>query len=402
MPEHHQYKTSISVQTAILTAGIAVVGSNSLVLSPILGDVAQAMATTPVAVSRAIAAYGGATALSAFLLAPQIDRIRPRRALGAGMAGLVAAMLLSAVAMHWAMLTAAQALAGFGAGVILPSIYTLATSIAPAGQSSRVLGRVLTGWSISMVAGVPVAAVIAESLGWRTVFVALAGLAALALPGIARLPAQDGLSPEGRPQAPRPGPAALVAPLAYPGVPALLLICLAYMGAFYGVYAFIGDHVRATLGLSAGRAGLIVLTYGLGFGAASLGDGLIDRLGPRRIFPVIFTVAAAIYALMVPAAHSFAAIAVLTGLWGFTNHFGLNILVLLLSQAKPEARGAVLGLNSAVTYLGVLVGTGLAGIGYATAGFPPLALGAAAACLAAALIAGTALRPHRVAGPAAS
>lgn len=397
MPEHHQYKTSISVQTAILTAGIAVVGSNSLVLSPILGDVAQAMATTPVAVSRAIAAYGGATALSAFLLAPQIDRIGPRRALGAGMAGLVVAMLLSALAMHWTMLTAAQALAGFGAGVILPSIYTLATSIAPAGQSSRVLGRVLTGWSISMVAGVPVAAVIAESLGWRAVFVLLAGLAALALPGITRLPAQ-----EAQQQAPRPRPAALVAPLAYPGVPALLLICLAYMAAFYGVYAFIGDHVRATLGLSAGRAGLIVLTYGLGFGAASLGDGLIDRLGPRRIFPVIFTVAAAIYALMVPAAHSFIAIAVLTGLWGFTNHFGLNILVLLLSQAKPEARGAVLGLNSAVTYLGVLVGTGLAGIGYAGAGFPPLALGAAAACLAAALIAGTALRSRRVTGPAAS
>jgi predicted MFS family arabinose efflux permease len=377
MPEHHQYKTSISVQTAILTAGIAVVGSNSLVLSPILGDVAQAMATTPVAVSRAIAAYGGATALSAFLLAPQIDRIGPRRALGAGMAG-------------------------FGAGVILPSIYTLATSIAPAGQSSRVLGRVLTGWSISMVAGVPVAAVIAESLGWRAVFMLLAGLAALALPGISRLPAQDALSQDAGPQVTRPGPAALVAPLAYPGVPALLLICLAYMAAFYGVYAFIGDHVRATLGLSAGRAGLIVLTYGLGFGAASLGDGLIDRLGPRRIFPVIFTVAAAIYALMVPAAHSFAAIAVLTGLWGFTNHFGLNILVLLLSQAKPEARGAVLGLNSAVTYLGVLVGTGLAGIGYAGAGFPPLAFGAAAACLVAALVAGTALRSRRVTGPAAS
>ncbi|HMG51107.1 MAG TPA: MFS transporter [Inquilinus sp.] len=396
MPEHHQHGSAISLQTAILTAGIAVVGSNSLVLSPILGDVATAMAATPVAVSRAIAAYGGATALSAFLLAPQIDRIGPRRALFAGMAGLIAATLLSALASHWLMLTAAQALAGLGAGVILPSIYTLATTIAPPGRESRVLGRVLTGWSVSMVAGVPAAAFIAETLGWRAVFLLLAGLAALALPGIARLPAHSG-----RAAAARPGPAALVAPLAYPGVPALL-ICLGFMASFYGVYAFIGDHVRSQLGLSAGQAGLIVLTYGLGFGAASFGDGLVDRLGPRRLFPAILVAVAAIYALMLPAAHSFTAIAALTGLWGFANHFGLNILVLQLSQAKPEARGAVLGLNSAVTYLGVLVGTGLAGVGYAGAGFQPVAVGAAAACLTAALVAATALRPRRSADPATS
>jgi len=194
----------------------------------------------------------------------------------------------------------------------------------------------------------------------------------------------------------------LVAPLAYPGVPALLAICLGFMASFYGVYAFIGDCVRAKLGLTAGQAGLIVLTYGVGFGAASLGDGLVDRIGPRRLFPLVLLVVAAIYALMLPATHSFAAIAALTGLWGFANHFGLNILVLLLSQAKPEARGAVLGLNSAVTYLGTLIGTGLAGIGYAAAGFPPLAMGAAIACVAAALIAATALRPRRITGPAAS
>ncbi|WP_186002854.1 MFS transporter [Mycobacterium sp. KBS0706] len=397
MPERHQYQSAVSLQTAILTAGIAVVGSNSLVLSPILGDVAAAMAATPVAVSRAIAAYGGATALSAFLLAPQIDRIGPRRALLGGMVGLAAATLLSALAMHWLMLAAAQALAGLGAGVILPSIYTLATTIAPPGRESRVLGRVLTGWSISMVAGVPAAALVAETLGWRAVFLVLAGLAGLALAGIARLPA-----PPSRDRGARPGFVALVAPLAYPGVPALLAICLGFMAAFYGVYAFIGDQVRAELGLTAGQAGLIVLTYGVGFGAASLGDGLVDRLGPRRLFPLVLLAVAVIYALMLPATHSFVAIATLTGLWGFANHFGLNILVLLLSQVKPEARGAVLGLNSAVTYLGTLIGTGLAGIGYAAAGFPPLATGAAIACVTAALIAATALRPRRITGPAAS
>lgn len=159
------------------------------------------------------------------------------------------------------------------------------------------------------------------------------------------------------------------------------------MAAFYGVYAFLGDHVRGVLGLTSGQAGLIVLTYGIGFGAAGFGDALIDRWGARRLFPLVLLAMAAAYGLMLPAVTSLIAIAVLSGLWGFANHFGLNILVVLLVRTRPDARGAVLGLNSAVTYLGVLAGTGLAGIGYAELGFPSVAIGATVACLGAAAVA---------------
>ena len=57
---------------------VAVVGSNQLALSPILLDVARSLAASPVAVSRAAACYGGATTLSALLLAPRIDRLGAR------------------------------------------------------------------------------------------------------------------------------------------------------------------------------------------------------------------------------------------------------------------------------------------------------------------------------------
>ena len=185
-------------QIILLLLGIAVTGSNSLVLSPILADVALGLGTTPVAVSRALAAYGGATALSAFLLAPRIDRVGPRRALTAGMAALTAATLLSAAATHWVMLVLAQIVAGIGAGVVLPSIYALATTIAPKGSESAVLGRVLTGWSVSLVVGVPASALIADLAGWRASFLALAVLAAASLMGTVRLPA-------GRPATADPG-----------------------------------------------------------------------------------------------------------------------------------------------------------------------------------------------------
>lgn len=72
-----------SVSTAILTlmAAVAVVGSNGLLLSPILGDVSRALNAPIESVAKVMAAYDGGTALSALVLAPLIDRIGARRSL---------------------------------------------------------------------------------------------------------------------------------------------------------------------------------------------------------------------------------------------------------------------------------------------------------------------------------
>ncbi|MFO1058329.1 MAG: MFS transporter [Dongiaceae bacterium] len=383
----------LGLRLLVLIAAVAVVGSNQLALSPILLDVARSLSASPVAVSRAAACYGGATALSALLLAPRIDRLGARRALLAGLLALAAATLASAAATGWLVLTLAQGLAGLGAGVILPSSYTLATAVGPPGQGARTLGRVLTGWSLSMVAGVPLSALISDWAGWRAAYLALAlvaGLAALGARAMPRDRAAPGLARAA---------AAPLAALAEPAMPPLLLICLAYMAGFFGVYTFLGDHVRAMAGVSAARAGLVVLAYGGGFGLASLGGGLVDRLGPRRVFPAVLLSAAAIYLALAATGGGLAPVAALTFLWGLANHFVLACLILLITQARPQARGAALGLNSAVTYLGALVGVSAAGAIYQAIGFAALCCTAAALMAAAAGLA-VASR-QRLAGPPA-
>ncbi len=372
----------------MLTIGIATIGSNALALSPILADVATAFAAEPAAIARAVTAYGGATALSALLLAPRLDRFGTRDALRLGLACVTLATLASAMAPNPLALALGQALAGVGAGVALPATYAMATLVAPAGAESRTLGWVLGGWSLSLVGGVPAAALLADLGGWRLPFFALASLAAAATLGVGLLPrpAAGGGGAAAAAAAETPRTESLRSLLRAPGVAVLLLVCLAFMAAFYGVYTFVGDHARAALGLSASGTGLVVLAYGVGFGAAGLGDGLLDRLGPERVFPIALGAVAAVYALMVPAPAGLAAMLALAALWGLFNHAALNSLILLLSRARPQARGALLGLNSAVTYLGVLVGTGGAALVYGRAGFPPVAAAGALLCAGAALL----------------
>ena len=163
-------------------------------------------------------------------------------------------------------------MAGTAAGVILPAAYGSASLIAQPGQEARTLGRVIAGWSVSLVAGVPLSALISDAIGWRATYGVLALCAAVAL--LACLPER---------RVAHPAPlrlSRLLAPLSYRDVPALLLGCLAFSSAFYGVYAFLADHVRRLLALSAGQVGFIAFAYGAGFMLSGLlGARLIERLG---------------------------------------------------------------------------------------------------------------------------
>ncbi|WP_175146876.1 MFS transporter [Achromobacter ruhlandii] len=363
-----------------LMFAVSVVGSNGLALSPILSDVARSFASTPLTVSTAISAYGAATAASAFLLAARIDRWGIRRALLTAMTVLIAALLLSASAPHWIVLTVAQALAGAAAGVILPAAYGSATLVAAAGQETRSLGRVISGWSVSLVAGVPLSALISDAIGWRATYGVLALCASVALAGLRTLPERRNT------HAAPPRLSRLLAPLSYRDVPVLLLGCLAFSSAFYGVYAFLADHVRTLLGLTAGQVGFIAFAYGAGFLLAGLaGAPLIERLGPRRALPLALATITAVYLALLPAAHALAAVLAIAMLWGAASQLSLNLLVLLLSRARPDERGAVLGLNTCTTYLGASLGTAVAGTLYTHAGFEVLGLAAAAAVALAAL-----------------
>ncbi|MEO5324941.1 MFS transporter [Mesorhizobium sp. CC13] len=360
----------------LLTACVAVIGSNSLVLGPIAPEVANGFGTSVALVMAASSAFGLGTAASALFLARYIDRLGARRMLQRALALLALALGASALAPAIPMLIAAQLLAGVAAGIALPAIYSSAAAIAPRGRESGTIGVVLTGWTLSMVAGVSLSAVLADLVHWRAVFGVVAMLAATAAASLSTISLAD-----------RPSGTAAPAPLqalSTPGIVPLLIACGAFMTAFYGVYGYLGDHLHQGLGRPVSANGLAAVSYGIGFGAAALLDGIVDRLGARRVMPFAYLAVAAVYVLLAAIAGSFAALVAAMALWGLANHFGLNVLVMRLSALDPARRGTIMGLNSAVTYLAVFVGTTAFGPLYASFGFTVSALAAAGLMLVAA------------------
>ncbi|WP_323369909.1 MFS transporter [Xanthomonas campestris] len=363
-----------------LIGAVALVGSNGLLLGPILGEVSASLHTSPEVLARVISTYGAGTAISALVLAPTIDKIGAKKALIAGFAALVVAMLASAAAATPLLLALAQFLAGLGAGVVLPSAYMLATHLGPPEEASSSLGRVLIGWSLALVVLVPSSAFIAENLHWRAAYLGLFTLGIFVIAGLYDLPAIAPVHQENKAHQTRWDT------LSDPAVLKVLSICFIFTSSFYGVYAFVAKYAQVNLHMSTSKSSAVVLSFGLGFAAATLAGKWGARVGPFTMLPLALVVNAVLYVAMIPATHHLSALILVSGSWGFVNHLTLNCVVVLLSKISPRQAGAVLGFNSATTYLGVALGTAAASHIYPTAGFATLVEIAATLHLVAAAI----------------
>lgn len=359
---------------AVLTlmAAVGVIGANGLLLSPIASAIAADLSETADAVLLASASYGLTTALSALLLAPQADRVGGDRALRLALTALALGAALCAVAPLLWVFWVGQALCGAATGVALPACYALAAHIAPKGAEARIMGRVLAGWTLSLVIGVTLAALIADLIGWRWVYGGLTLAICAVAWGLRGLPIAP---PRGQVTSP-------LGALRVPGILGGLLAMGALMLAFYLNYTFIGTHVTEGLGRSTTAAGLIALSYGTGFGLSTFADPLIDRLGARRAALPLFAVTVLLYLGMAWAAADYQTLLGVAFLWGLTQHLGLNLAVGRLTALEPAQRGAILGLSSTVTYLAVFGGASLGQRAYEAAGFSILPLLSAALLVA--------------------
>ena len=363
--------SSPKTPTWILTLAVAIIGSNSFVLSPILAQVAADMDTQPVAVARAISAFGAATAVSSLVYARRGGGGSVRRVLTLCALIMTASLVGSAFSRAWYQLAFCQAVIGATVGQMLPTIYAAATANAPEGQGGAILGKILRGWGIALVLGVPFSAFVSDLAGWRAVYLVIAAAAAIATVGFAKLLPKETLDAAGG-----AGPG-LSGAFAASGARPLLLICLLYMTAFYGLYPYIGLRLHETFGASASEAGIVVLVYGAGFGSASYAMGIIDRAGPRRVFAPILMAIAAIYLVLIPATATMPGALAGAFAWGIVNHIGVNLIILLLSRRGEASRSALMGLHTTTTYVAIFLGPAVLGALYTASGFASAGMTAA-------------------------
>jgi len=364
----------------LLTLSIAAVGIQALMLSPLLTDIAAGLGTQAKEIGFAASAYGVGVATAALLAAPQLGRWPKRGAIRIAFAVLAVSLFLCAFAWDWRVLAGAQLIAGLASGVIIPATYALTGDITPPDRRSQDLGKVLFGWSIAMVAGVPLAAVLSAFVGWRGTFL-IVGLVAAIMPFAgALLPRAVSFGALGE-------RVRYMDVLRLPGAWVGYISTFAYMIAFYQTYTFIGDHVRQAHGAGAWLGGTISLAYGTGFGLGIVFDKWIDRKGPVRMLPLGLLLVGTSYVVLPFAAERIITVALWPLIWGLANHFCMTTLVSYMNTLSPRLRGTIMGLFSFTTYVSLGTAGAVYGPVYQARGFYAVSFASALTLAAAAVIA---------------
>lgn len=137
-----------------------------------------------------VSVYGFAAGIAGFLGGLFIDRFERKRALLCLYAGFTVATLCCALSNSYMALLISRALAGAFGGVLSGVIYTMVGDFIPNERRGRATGTIMTAFSVSAIAGVPLGLYLADTFGhWQAPFLCLSGLSA-ALLGVAwlRLP----------------------------------------------------------------------------------------------------------------------------------------------------------------------------------------------------------------------
>ncbi|WP_308299736.1 MFS transporter [Streptomyces sp. CJ_13] len=387
-----------------LMAGIFAVGSEELVVSPLLVDMATSFDTTVAVMALSVSAYGVSTAIGALLFAPLGDRFSRRLSLTIGMAAFVSGTLMCAFATGPGLFFTGRALAGLATGAFVPTAYAFVGDHIAYRHRAKAMGILVSSWSISLVLGVPMGSFIGQWANWRWTFGMLSVLGVfvacvLLMTRVGAGPATDGVPPPATARDTAPAPvssqrwiqSAARAFLA-PKVSLYVLATFLNMLGFYGMYTFLGSALQYRFGDGSSMTGIMILLYGLGFATSFVTGRWADKLGKERVL-------AALLGGLVPALVAIPLVAGWTPLlvlclflWGAMQSLVVTLLSTLLSESSQQYRGTVLAFYSLATNLAVALGAALLGPLFTAYGFSALGWVCAGITLVAFVLSGWAQR----------
>ncbi|MDF2811145.1 MAG: ywfA [Microvirga sp.] len=346
--------TSLGLLALII--GVAAIGAEALVMSPMLDDIGKSLNSSPGGLGSAVAAYGIALAIAAPLFGLYGQRIGRVKLMLSGLGLFILSTLACGIAWREELLIAARAACGVSAGAFLPTCYAFIGDTVPYDRRAKVMGRIMFGWSLSLVVGVPLGGFIGQLLGWRMtfVFVAIAGAIALGL--------LSGFAVRYKPsKSVEPASATVRWQLPSPVFYVFGATFLNMLG-FYGVYTYLGTAVREAQAIGSAGASAYVLCYGIGLAFSTLRGDILDRLGKVRVLSMALLLLCPLFLVQsVTIGHPVLLAAVMCA-WGLLQGAVLTGLNTVLTQQAGERRGLATALNSSLTYFAVALSALLGGL----------------------------------------
>ncbi|MER6283773.1 MFS transporter [Streptomyces sviceus] len=316
-----------------LAVGAFGLGTTEFVMMGLLPDVADDLGISIPTAGHLVSAYALGVVIGAPLLAAVTARMSRRKVLIGLMGLFVAGNALSALAPdeHW--LLAARFLSGLPHGAFFGVGAVVATGMVAPERKARSVSLMFLGLTLANIAGVPVATLMGQHLGWRATFL---GVSAIGLAAIASLAL---LIPHDHTHAPAVGLRREL--VALKSVPVWLALgtTVAGFGALFSAYSYITPMLTDAAGYADSSVTLLLALFGVGATAGNLIGG---RLADHSLRGTLFggltslVVVLALFPVLMSTQWTAATAVVLLGTAAFVTGSPLQLMVMEKASAAPS------------------------------------------------------------------
>ncbi|OIJ98037.1 MFS transporter [Streptomyces colonosanans] len=379
-----------------LAVGAFGIGTTEFVMMGLLPNVANDLHISIPAAGHLVSAYALGVVIGAPLLAAVTARMSRRTVLIGLMVLFVLGNALSGLAPGYHWLLAARFLSGLPHGAFFGVGAVVATNLVAPERKARSVSLMFLGLTIANVAGVPVATLTGQHLGWRVAFLGVSAI------GVAAIASLFLLIPRVHTDIPAVGLRGELAALRSLPVWLALGTTVAGFGALFSAYSYVAPMLTDAAGYAEGSVTLLLALFGVG---ATIGNLVGGRLADHSLRGTLFggltslAVVLSLFPLLMGAEWSAAVAVTLVGTAAFITGSPLQLMVMEKASAAPSLASSA---NQAAFNLANAGGAWIGGLALA-AGFSvtsPAVAGAGLAVLGLA-VAGVAYAVDRGAAPQA-
>ncbi|MBK8070957.1 MAG: MFS transporter [Ramlibacter sp.] len=259
-----------------LLFGNFVIGTGVMVVPGVLNEISTSLQVSVATAGQLISAGALLMCLGAPLCAAVVAGWDRRRLLALSMLWYAALHLACALMPSFAALMPVRVIAMISPAIFTPQAAACVGLLVPAADRGRAITMVFLGWSVASVLGMPLAAWIGGTFGWRSAF-AMVGVLALVSAAWVWRSMPDGVKP----------PALSLTAWRETLQSRALMLCVAvtvlYSAGQFVLFSYFAPYYRMRINITAGELSLLFLWFGaFGFIGNLVMSRHIDRIGAHR------------------------------------------------------------------------------------------------------------------------
>jgi len=340
----------------LLALGAFVTGTAEFVVSGILELVADDLNVSIAAAGQLVTFYSLSYACGALFLVMLTAKLERKQVMLYAMLAFIAGNLIAFASHHYSLLMASRIVLAMSSGLYTVIATHYAARLAQPDRRGNAIAVVMTGFSVSLVLGVPFGTLMAAYMDWRYLYLIIAAVTLINLLLLYRfIPKLEGAGPtplRQQWQSLRDKP--LIAGL---------LITVFWILGYTMVFAYIGPFLTRLAHFSIEMISTALFVLGVfAFIGARLGGFAVDKWGHTRTIAVGLLVHAAALMAFTAAAGSTIGVFVVLMIWGAAAWTTTPANQFYLISLKPRSSEVVLSFNTALMNIGMTLGAGLGGV----------------------------------------